>query len=419
MDELNGVQTSLREGSTHDDTSLRESLTHAEVARYSRQMILTEIGMSGQLSLASAKVLVVGCGGLGCPSSMYLAAAGVGTIGLLDYDEVEMSNLHRQTLHTEARVGVAKADSIKFSLSQLNSCVKLIAHKSVLDSSNAMEVIKDYDVILDCTDNVATRYLLNDACVLSKKPLVSGAALRWEGQVTVYNYNEGPCYRCLFPSPPDPSTVTNCSDGGVIGAVPGIIGSFQALEAIKIITNSGNVLSQAMLVFDGLRQTNLKAKLRGRQASCVVCGDQPSLTQLIDYVEFCGAAAADKDSSIDVLRPQQRITVTDYKHMLAGGSSPHVLLDVRQPVELSICALPEALNIPLKELKKSQRIEEIKEAMTVKGTKEVLCVCRRGNDSQLAVAALGTALGDDAIVRDIIGGLTQWARVVDSSMPVY
>ena len=396
----------------------RQVLTHDEVGRYSRQMILNEIGMPGQLLLATAKVLIVGCGGLGCPAAMYLAAAGIGTIGLLDYDLVEISNLHRQVLHAENRVGVSKADSVISALRQLNSHVKLVPHKVVMDSSNALGIINGYDVVLDCTDNVATRYLINDACVLSKKPLVSGAALRWDGQLTVYNYQDGPCYRCMYPSPPDPDTVTNCSDGGVIGAVPGIIGSLQALETIKIITKAGVVLSKALLIFDGFRQKSFTAKIRGKQPNCVVCSDSPTLTQLIDYAQFCGAVATDKDTDMNLLQSSQRISVTDYKNNFIDTNIPHVLLDIRQPVELTICGLPDALNIPLRELNKPDCVQQIQFAMHKKAAKSLICVCRRGNDSQKAVDILSKSL-DDCVVQDIIGGLTKWAQKIDPSMPIY
>uniref|UniRef100_A0A6A7G899 Adenylyltransferase and sulfurtransferase MOCS3 homolog n=1 Tax=Hirondellea gigas TaxID=1518452 RepID=A0A6A7G899_9CRUS len=403
--------------SGNGSSSHKMELSSAEIARYSSQMNLPELGKTGQLLLSNACVLVVGCGGLGCPSSLYLAAAGVGTIGLLDYDEVEMSNLHRQVLHTEHGVGTAKVDSVTKFLKGLNSTLKIIPHKVVLDSRTALDVIKSYDIVLDCTDNVATRYLINDACVLSNKPLISGAALRWEGQITVYNYKDGPCYRCLFPKPPPPETVTNCSDGGVMGVVPGIIGCMQALETIKIITNIGSPLSSAMLLFNGLRGSFQKIKLRSKQPHCVVCGDNPTITKLIDYEQFCGAKAEDKEAGVSLLSRDQRLTVLEYKNMLASGSN-HLLLDVRQPVELGICCLDNAVNIPYKEISRAYRIEQIKLALKERKTSQVICLCRRGNDSQLAAVALKKVL-QDCVVKDIVGGLTQWARLVDNSMPIY
>ncbi|KAF2360903.1 Adenylyltransferase and sulfurtransferase MOCS3/Uba4 [Trinorchestia longiramus] len=396
-------------------------LSHTEVARYSRQLILPELGVAGQKKLKEARVLIVGCGGLGCPSAQYLAAAGVGTLGLLDYDDVEVSNLHRQVLHSEARVGMSKVDSIIASLYSLNSNVRFEPHKLILNSVTAMPVIEAYDIVLDCTDNVATRYLLNDACVISNKPLVSGAALRFEGQLTIYHYDGGPCYRCLFPSPPPPETVTNCSDGGVVGVVPGIIGSMQGLETIKLITGVGKPLSNTMLVFDGYASVFRNVKLRPRQTNCAVCGDLPSITQLIDYVQFCGASATDKDTGVSLLTPAQRVTVKEYESIVSSGE-PHVLVDVRQPVELGICVLNNTVNIPLKEISKPERVQEIRDALESCEGRRVICVCRRGNDSQLATVALKEALKEalpEVIVQDIAGGLTQWARVIDNSMPIY
>ncbi|VDI69106.1 adenylyltransferase and sulfurtransferase [Mytilus galloprovincialis] len=219
-----------------------DNLSNEQIGRYSRQLILPEIGVKGQLSLSRTSVLIVGAGGLGCPSAVYLAAAGVGRIGIVDYDEVELNNLHRQILHTEKRVGTPKSSSVASSCTQLNSLVECIPYHLQLDSTNALRLIKQYDVVLDATDNVATRYLLNDACILANKPLVSGSALRFEGQLTIYNYEGGPCYRCLYPKPPPPETVTNCSDGGVLGVIPGIIGCMQALEAIKICAGIDRIL---------------------------------------------------------------------------------------------------------------------------------------------------------------------------------
>ncbi|XP_022799067.1 adenylyltransferase and sulfurtransferase MOCS3-like isoform X2 [Stylophora pistillata] len=289
----------------------KERLTKDEILRYSRQLILPEIGVKGQIKLCNASVLVVGAGGLGCPVAQYLAAAGVGHIGTVDYDTVEISNLHRQVLHTESRVNISKAESIKIQIHQ---------------------------------------YLLNDACILAGKPLVSGSALRFEGQLTVYNHDGGPCYRCLFPKPPPPESVGNCSDNGVLGPVPGVIGTLQALEAIKIIVGTKSSYSQKMLIYDALDGRFLTIKLRPRQSNCAVCGDNPSIRKLMDYELFCGASATDKTPSLEILQEQQRISVHEYKRLI-DECSPHILLDVREPVELEICSLPvETLNIPLRVL---------------------------------------------------------------------
>ncbi|GFR88574.1 adenylyltransferase and sulfurtransferase MOCS3 [Elysia marginata] len=320
---------------------------------------------------------------------------------------------------------------------------------------------KRYDIVLDATDNVATRYLLNDACVLARKPLVSGSALRFEGQLTVYNCDGGPCYRCLFPQPPPPETVTNCSEGGVIGVVPGIIGSMQALEAIKIASGIGSSYTQRLLLFDALDGTFRSVKLRPRSPTCIVCGNEPSITQLIDYIQFCGAAASDKEKELTVLDQQFRINAKEYQAMLTCGE-PHLLLDVRPEVELGICQLPHAsLNIPLaifnkdaskatkqvlqwiRDLEeKKQEFEQQQEsslshshdaakALGNNHSPTVVCVCRRGNDSQLVVRRLQEELKiqiscgelskgqQDIKLVDIKGGLHAWARHVDREFPIY
>jgi adenylyltransferase/sulfurtransferase len=309
-------------------------------------MILPEWGKEGQLTVKSTSVLIVGCGGLGCPAAQYLAAAGIGHIGLVDYDTVELGNLHRQVLHSEKGIGEQKATSVAESLKSLNSNVTYTTHHLLLDNKNALQIIKEYDIIVDCTDNVATRYLLNDSCVLLKKPLVSGSALRFEGQLTVYNYKGGPCYRCIFPSPPPPQTVTNCSEGGVLGVVPGIIGSLQALEVLKISSKIGECHSQKLLLFDGLSGRFRSIQLRGRRHDCAVCGDNPTITELIDYPVFCGSCPDDKGLTVDVLEQKDRMTCEEYKALVDSGS-PHVLVDVREEVQYSICSLPHSINIPI------------------------------------------------------------------------
>uniref|UniRef100_A0A8D0EKL1 Molybdenum cofactor synthesis 3 n=1 Tax=Strix occidentalis caurina TaxID=311401 RepID=A0A8D0EKL1_STROC len=259
------------------------SLSPADILRYSRQLVLPELGVRGQLLLARSSVLVVGCGGLGCPLAQYLAAAGVGRLGLVDHDVVETSNLHRQVLHGEARRGFPKAVSAAAALRLLNSTVQYVPYCGALSPRTALELVRQYDVIADCSDNVPTRYLVNDACVLAGKPLVSGSALRLEGQLVVYNYQGGPCYRCLFPKPPPPETVTNCADGGVLGVVPGIMGCIQALEVLKIASGMGSSFSQFMLMFDAHEGRFRNIKLRPKKPDCAVCGDNPSVTCLQDY----------------------------------------------------------------------------------------------------------------------------------------
>ncbi|KAG0724014.1 Adenylyltransferase and sulfurtransferase MOCS3 [Chionoecetes opilio] len=405
---------------THRLPPLTETpLTHAQVARYSRQLILPEFGPKGQRKLVAASVLIVGCGGLGCPAAIYLAAAGVGRLGLVDYDTVELNNLHRQVLHTEGRVGIAKVLSVAQSVKAVNSTVQVVPYDVSLTSSVALEVIREYDVVLDCTDNVATRYLLNDACVLADKPLVSGSALRYEGQLTVYHYQGGPCFRCIHPKPPPPETVTNCSDGGVLGMVPGVIGCMQALEAIKIVSHLGTPLTQKLVLYDGLQGTFHTVRLRGMKSGCEVCGEAPTIKELIDYEQFCGAAATDKDKGVTLLDRNKRVTVEEYS-ALVEAKEPHVLIDVRLPVELEICSLPACVNIPLKDIDKAESINLIQNKLAGLGTSKVFCVCRRGNDSQLAVRKLESCLSPvQCQVKDIVGGLMAWAHKIDSSVPVY
>ncbi|XP_069117421.1 adenylyltransferase and sulfurtransferase MOCS3-like [Argopecten irradians] len=405
----------------HNQSETRQKLNNAEISRYSRQLILPEIGVKGQLSIGSTSVLIVGAGGLGCPSSIYLAAAGIGRIGLVDYDEVELTNLHRQILHTEAKVSVTKSASAAQACKSLNSHVECVPYHLQLNSSNALQLIQQYDIVLDATDNVATRYLLNDACILANKPLVSGSALRFEGQLTVYNYKGGPCYRCLYPKPPPPETVTNCSNGGVLGVVPGIIGCLQALEALKIASGIGPSFSQVMLMFDGIDGTFRRIKLRGRQSSCPLCGTDPSITQLIDYEQFCGARADDKDKCLKVLDPTHRITVHEYNRMLETGSQ-HVLVDVRTEVEMQICQLPhKPINIPINNIGQEESVAKIRSLLPTSEEKPaVIVVCRRGNDSQIAVEKLLKCFKDSDIdIKDIRGGLHAWAKHIDTNFPVY
>ncbi|KAJ3072795.1 Molybdenum cofactor synthesis protein 3 [Podochytrium sp. JEL0797] len=394
-------------------------LTKEEIERYSRQLLLPEIATQGQIKLRNSKVLLIGAGGLGSPSALYLAAAGVGKLGILDYDEVEVSNLHRQIIHNESRVGVSKSESARESIKNLNSMCECVALNVVLDSSNAMEVVKEYDVVLDCSDNVATRYLLNDVCVLSGKVLVSGSALRMDGQLTVYNYNNGPCYRCIFPTPPPPETVRNCSESGVLGVVPGIIGCFQALEAIKIITGMGPSYAQKMLLFDGIAGSMRVVKLRGKSAACLVCGENPSITAPIDYVQFCGRSATDKAVTQFLLGPEERVSVEKYD-TIQKQKTDHILLDVRDTNQFSIASIPNSVNIPWSQL--PRRLGEVfdlifrrDEQSDSESDRPVYVLCRLGNDSQLAVKLL-QASGIKK-VWDIEGGLSDWSDRVDTSFP--
>uniref|UniRef100_A0A8C7J783 Adenylyltransferase and sulfurtransferase MOCS3 n=1 Tax=Oncorhynchus kisutch TaxID=8019 RepID=A0A8C7J783_ONCKI len=405
---------------------LKAALSNEDIMRYSRQLILPEFGVQGQLNLSQTSVLVVGCGGLGCPLAQYLAAAGIGRVGLLDYDEVELSNLHRQVLHGEDSQGQAKAQSAAHAVRRYRRLLgpKITAFL-LLDIIHLM-----YDIVADCSDNVPTRYLVNDACVLSGKPLVSASALRMEGQLTVYNYRGGPCYRCLYPKPPPPEMVTNCSDGGILGVVPGIMGCFQALEVLKIASGQGSSCGQQLLMFDAQDAKFRSIRLRSKQASCAVCGENPTVTHLVDYEKFCGSAATDKCRRLNLLSKDQRVTVQEYKSIV-DNTAAHLLLDVRPLVEVDICHLPTSLNIPLSSLedRKSEhirvlkeRIGRVKEEMLNESQVPVYVICKLGNDSQKAVQVLEKMSGsevDFVTVKDICGGLMAWAQKIDPSFPQY
>lgn len=357
----------------------------------------------------------------GCPSALYLAGAGFGHLGIVDYDTVEITNLHRQLLHKEHSAGTPKSTSAKRSLLELNSAIQITEHIVQINSQNALDIIKSYDIVLDATDNVATRYLLNDACIMLKKPLVSGSALQFEGQLTVYGYANGPCYRCIFPKPPPANTVTNCGDGGVIGAVPGVIGILQALEAIKIVLQLPETLSGRLLLFDGARATFRTVRLRGKRIDCQVCSDTPTITELIDYEQFCGQRASDKDLSLEILSPDQRISVGQYYEM-TQTKAPHLLVDVRSANEYEICKLEESINIPIKAFENDVFGEEAEKLLgKIRQDKTpVIFLCRRGNDSQIAAQrVLKVVEGSGIVVKDIIGGLHSWAAKIDPEFPVY
>ncbi|XP_012621593.1 adenylyltransferase and sulfurtransferase MOCS3 [Microcebus murinus] len=410
---------------------LKAALSRDEILRYSRQLILPELGVHGQLRLATASVLVVGCGGLGCPLAQYLAAAGVGRLGLVDYDVVEMSNLPRQVLHGEALAGQAKAFSAAASLRRLNSAVECVPYALALTPATALDLVRRYDLVADCSDNMPTRYLVNDACVLAGRPLVSGSALRFEGQITVYHYDGGPCYRCIFPQPPPAETVTNCADGGVLGVVTGVLGCLQALEVMKIAAGLGPAYSGKMLLFDALRGHFRCIQLRSRRPDCAVCGERPTVTDLQDYEAFCGSSADDKCHSLQLLSSEDRVSVTDYKQLLDSGA-PHLLLDVRPQVEVDICRLPHSLHIPLKHLERrdAESLKLLEEAIlegkrdTQEGTPlSIYVICKLGNDSQKAVKILQSLAAAQELgsltVRDVVGGLMAWAAKIDGTFPQY
>jgi adenylyltransferase/sulfurtransferase len=412
-----------------------EMLSPDEVRRYSRQLIMQDIGVDGQLRLKNSSVLIVGCGGLGCPSSMYLAAAGVGRIGLVDHDTVELNNLHRQVLHTEDRVDkMNKAESIREQLSKLNSTVELIAIKQRFTGENAVQLISQYDVVIDATDNAPTRYLISDACSVAKRPLVSGAALRWDGQLFTYNYGPtGPCYRCLYPRAPPAGTVTNCSDGGVVGVVPGIIGSFQALETIKLLVGIEPSYASKMLLFDGLNGSFRSIRVRSRRPDCAACGSTPTVQpDKFDYEAFCGTTACDKTQQLRLLHDLERISVEQYKEIVDSQKS-HLLLDVRPANDYRIVNLPNSINIPLAQLQQPQGVQKFVQLVNDLRKKQgdlidpdskpvpVFVLCKLGNASQRAVDFLkkNVPLDEQVDMKDISGGITAWSKQIDPSVPTY
>jgi adenylyltransferase/sulfurtransferase len=369
----------------------------------------------GQRKLIASSVLLVGAGGLAASAAMYLAGAGVGTIGIVDFDDIEISNLQRQIIHKQAYAGTSKAISAVKAIQDFNSEVNAIPYRCQFTSANAMEIVKPYDLVLDCTDNVTSRYLINDACVLSGKPLVSGSALRMEGQVTVYHFTpEAPCYRCMFKEPPPKAAQGSCSNEGVLGVVPGIIGCIQALEAIKILCGTGEPLSSRMIMFDAMSSSFRSFKLRPRDKNCAVCGDSPTITQLIDYERFCNASANDKPVPLALLTEDQHIPIQDYAQKVHGKQN-HILLDVRPALQYDICSVYPSINIPLSDL--DSRLDELKTLIGSTEPLQVYTICRRGNDSQRALLKLQSHGIHN--VKNVTGGVAAWAAQVDPEFPTY
>jgi sulfur-carrier protein adenylyltransferase/sulfurtransferase len=378
-------------------------LSNEELARYNRHLILPEVGMEGQLKLKQSKVALIGAGGLGAPLGLYLAAAGVGRIGMVDFDVVDASNLQRQVIHGTKDIGRKKLDSAADRMLDINPNLKVDKFDTGLTSENALEILKDYDVVVDGTDNFPTRYLVNDACVLLKKPNVYGSIFRFEGQASVFAYEDGPCYRCLYPEPPPPGLVPSCAEGGVLGILPGMIGVIQATETVKIILGIGETLKNRLLLYDALNMSFQELKLR-RDRNCPVCGDHPTVTKLIDYQEFCGvrppaSQTAGSDGVIDV---------TEVKARLDRGDR-FTLIDVREPYEYQIARIPGAQLIPLGELPK--RLNELDPAA------EIVAHCRSGARSQKAVDLLKQHGFQKA--RNMTGGILAWSDKVDPSVPKY
>jgi len=379
------------------------ALSKEEVLRYSRHLIMPEVGMDGQLKLKAAKVLLVGAGGLGAPLGMYLAAAGIGRIGIVDFDVVDFTNLQRQIIHGTKDVGRKKLDSAAETMQDINPYVQIDKYEVPLTSDNALDIIKDYDMVIDGTDNFPTRYLVNDACVLLKKPNVYGSIFRFEGQATVFACGDGPCYRCLYPEPPPPGLVPSCAEGGVLGILPGMIGIVQATEAVKLILGTGEPLIGRLLLYDALAMRFRELKLR-RNPECPVCGDHPTVTKLIDYQEFCGFGRGEEP----VVETSGDIDPTEVKEKIDRGDD-FVLIDVREPHEYQICNIPSAKLIPLGELPK--RVNELNT------TDEIVAHCKSGMRSAKAVEFLKQA--GFKRIRNMKGGILAWSDKVDPSVPKY
>lgn len=370
-----------------------------ELQRYSRHLTLPEVGLEGQERLRAARVLIVGAGGLGSPAAMYLAAAGVGHLGLVDFDTVDLSNLQRQVLHGTAAIGRPKLESARERIADLNPHVEVTPYATQLSSADAMEILGDWDVVLDGSDNFPTRYLVNDACVLLKKPYVYGSIFRFDGQLSVFGAPGGPCYRCLFAEPPPPGLVPSCAEAGVLGVLPGIVGSLQALEAVKLILDAGQPMVGRLLLFDALKTAFRELEVR-RDPACPACGDAPTVTELIDYEAFCGVGAPPVEAG--------EVTPAELQAALAGAEVPQVL-DTREDWEREIARIPGAVHIPLHEL--PERLAELD------GRREIVAFCHRGQRSRLAVDLLRAAGFHRA--RNLAGGIDAWSEIVDGGRGRY
>ena len=382
------------------------TLSKEEIERYSRHLILPEVGVKGQEKLRDSKVLLIGAGGLGSPLAVYLAASGVGTLGIVDFDVVDYSNLQRQIIHSTDDVGRPKLDSAEDYIKGINPYVTVVKHNTHLSSENAMEIMKDYDVIADGTDNFATRYLVNDTCVLLGKPNAYGSIFRFEGQASVFYAKEGPCYRCLYPEPPPPGLVPSCAEGGVLGVLPGIIGTIQAMETIKLLLGEGDPLVGRLMLFDAMKMKFREMNLR-KDPDCPICGENPTITELIDYEQFCGIGPADEEPEEETAMINE-ISATDLKQKLDAGEDLFIL-DVREPHEYDICNLDGATLIPLGEL--GTRYQELD------ADKDIIVHCKMGGRSAQAVAFLQNNGFEK--VTNLAGGITAWAQDVDPSVPTY
>jgi sulfur-carrier protein adenylyltransferase/sulfurtransferase len=376
-----------------------------EVKRYSRHLIIPEIGMTGQKRLKNARVLCVGAGGLGSPALLYLAAAGVGTLGIIDFDVVDESNLQRQIIHGQSDVGRPKAESARDSIREINPNVNVILHETALDNDNALDIFSQYDLIVDGTDNFATRYLVNDACVLLGKPYVWGSIYRFDGQASVFWAEYGPCYRCLYPEPPPPGMVPSCAEGGVLGVLCGSIGSIQVTEAIKLLTGVGESLAGRLMIYDALEMSYRTVRVR-KDPECPICGKNPSITELIDYDAFCGAVSEDAQEAVS----GSTISATDLKGMLDRDDNIF-LIDVREPNEYEIVNIPGATLIPKDQFLTGAALERLPQ------DKRIVLHCKSGARSAEALAIVKNAGFSDAV--HVGGGVLAWVNQVDPSLPTY
>ncbi|MFZ9737265.1 MAG: molybdopterin-synthase adenylyltransferase MoeB [Prochlorotrichaceae cyanobacterium] len=386
------------------DTS-QTQLTQDDYARYSRHLILPEVGLEGQKRLKAASVVCVGTGGLGSPLLLYLAAAGVGRIGIVDFDVVDSSNLQRQVIHSTSWVGKPKIESAKHRIHEINPYCQVDLYNTQLSSENALDIFRPYDVVIDGTDNFPTRYLVNDACVLLNKPNVYGSIFRFEGQATVFNYEDGPNYRDLYPEPPPPGMVPSCAEGGVLGILPGLIGVIQATEAVKIILGKGETLSGRLLLYNSLDMKFRELKLRPNP-------ERPVIEKLIDYQQFCGIpqAKAMEEAAQNTI---PEMTVQDLKSLLDSGAEDFLLLDVRNPHEYEIAQIPGSLLVPLPDIENGTGIAKIQEAL---GDKRLIAHCKLGGRSSKALALLKEK-GIEGT--NVVGGIAAWSKEIDSSVPLY
>jgi adenylyltransferase/sulfurtransferase len=382
-----------------------EELSHEQILRYSRHLLMPEVGLQGQIKLKNSSALIIGTGGLGSPVALYLAAAGIGRIGLVDYDIVDSSNLQRQVIHGTSTVGVLKVESARARLLDLNPDIQIDIYNEPYTSENAMRIAKDYDVIIDGTDNFPTRYLTNDVCVMLGKPNIYGSIFRFDGQVSVFHAKEGPCYRCLFPEPPPPGLVPSCAEGGVLGILPGTIGTLQATEALKVLLGIGTPLIGKLLLYNALDMSFDFVTLK-KNPKCRVCGPNADIKELIDYEEFCGVPGHHADDTS--AGANWDISAQDLKERLERDPNL-ILLDVREPHELEIAAIKGAKNIPLGEV--AQRMSELDSA------EEMVVFCKRGSRSARAIEILSSA--GFKKMKNLKGGINAWAEEVDKSLPLY